>query len=295
MKFYLDRTNETVSFVDIIGTNAKLSKEVANFGEFDAAPIRIVGLTLAPATQSGYNACAHSTPACRAACVLWFAGRRVMMESRQSAIARTKLWMLDRPAFLRALEKALKRVRNQAIKAGEKVWFRFNTASDIRVHRMPEVMELILSYVDGMYDYTAEEARIQQMLRGDWSYINKYFLTFSVKEDTPASSIRSVLDNGGNVAMVVDTVYKPQQKEYGVLPASVSFAGSKKQYRVVDGDVHDLRTPHTDGHGAVVMLRLKGTNEAKQLAREYGFAKAIPALGVDSQFTIGESHVRLCL
>jgi hypothetical protein len=222
--------------------------------------------------------------------VLWFAGRRVMMESRQSAIARTKLWMLDRKQFLTILKKELISKSRKYAKQSESLWFRFNTASDIRVHRMPEVMETILPHVAGMYDYTAELARINDYLGDAWKYPN-YHLTFSVKEDTPASDVVSVLDRGGNVAMVVDTTYKPQQKEYGVLPAFVRFNGSRAKYRVVDGDIHDLRTPHTDGNGAVVMLRLKGTNDAKQLAREYGFAKKIPALGTDSEFSIANGEV----
>ncbi len=274
------KTGEIVSVSNLIGTNAKLQKEVTGLGYTTA----ILGISLAPAVQSGYNVCTTSTPACRQACVTWFSGRRVMNEVRQSAIARTKLWLLDRQRFIDDTIEELRLLLRRSRKTHDfdRVYLRPNVSSDIPWERFG-LVEKWGQYVDGLYDYTANVKRMLDSL--GWNH--NYRLTFSVKEDTPQIDVERVLSAGGNVAIVVDVPYWAQRKTYGLLPEYVRF-GSRKRYRVIDGDLHDFRHPDNDGQGNVVLLRLKGTLSARQTAREYRFAKQIDLLGVDSQPSIAK-------
>lgn len=289
MKYHLSKTDETVSFTQIIGTNSKLRKEVTGL-KYTAT---ILGLMLAPSIQSGYNVCPTSTPACRESCVTWFAGRRVMDEVREAAIARTKLWLLDRTVFTQTVENELRYLtrRSKRTHGFDSVLFRPNVSSDIPWEKFG-LVDRWLTVVDGMYDYTANFKRMIDSLQ--WS--RKYWLTFSVKEDTSEATVREVLGNGGNVAIVVDVPYKSSPKAFGILPEYVTIGRSKQKYKVIDGDIHDMRTPETDGRGNVVLLRLKGTIAARAIAREYNFAKRLPLIGSDTKPSIALGEVsKLCL
>jgi hypothetical protein len=88
------------------------------------------------------------------------------------------------------------------------------------------------------YDYTATPARIAAFLAGELP--SNYHLTFSRKENTSDLVVSSVLQSGGNVAVV----FRKQ------LPQT--FLG----FPVVSGDDTDLR--FLDGRGVVVGLTEKG-------------------------------------
>ena len=168
--------------------------------------------------------------------------------------------------------------------AGEKLYFRPNESSDIPWERFDE-----FPWLTSCYDYSAIHGRVLKSLAWDFDY----HLTLSIKETTTVAQAKSVLDNGGNVACVVDTVYNPQSKKYGILPSVVSIGG--KEFETVDGDVHDLRRREIDGNGKVILLRLKGTNKAKQMARDLGFAKSIENYGTANILTRVESGSVLSL
>jgi hypothetical protein len=168
--------------------------------------------------------------------------------------------------------------------ANERLYFRPNESSDIPWERFSD-----FPWLTACYDYSAIHGRVLKSLAWDLDYQ----LTLSIKETTTAVQARTVLDNGGNVACVVDTVYNPQSKRFGILPSVVSIGG--KEYQTVDGDVHDLRRREIDGSGRVVLLRLKGTNKAKQSARDLGFAKRIENYGTANILTRVESGSVLSL
>jgi len=278
MKFFSTVKNAELSFTDLITTNAKLEKIVA--GHIS----RIVGLPLAPSKASGLNVCKNSTAACREACVTWFSGRKVMASVRNAAIARTMFFFEYQEAFFGLLRAELGIELAKAQMANERLYFRPNESSDIPWERFDE-----FPWLCSAYDYSAIHLRVLKSLAWDLDYQ----LTLSIKETTTVSQARAVLDNGGNVACVVDTVYNPQQRKFGILPSVVSIGG--REYQTVDGDVHDLRRREIDGVGKVVLLRLKGTNAAKHEARSLGFAKAIENLGTANILTRVESGSVLSL
>jgi len=263
MKFYSTVKNTELSFTDLISTNSKLDKAVTGHAS------KIVGLPLAPSGSSGRNVCQHSTDACRAACVTWFSGRKVQQAVRKAAIARTMFFFEHQLAFFGLLRAELGIELAKAQMVGDRLYFRPNESSDIPWERFSD-----FPWMTACYDYSAIHGRVLKSLAWDLDYQ----LTLSIKETTTVTQARSVLDNGGNVACVVDTVYDPQQRKFGILPSVVSIGG--KEYQTVDGDVHDLRRREIDGCGNVVLLRLKGTNAAKHQARSLGFAKSIDSLGI---------------
>jgi hypothetical protein len=278
MKFYSTVKNTELSFTDLISTNSKLDKLVGGHAS------KIVGLPLAPSGESGRNVCQHSTEACRQACVTWFSGRKVMASVRNAAIARTMFFFEHQSAFFGLLRAELGIELAKAQMANEQLYFRPNESSDIPWERFSD-----FPWLTACYDYSAIHGRVLKSLAWDLDYQ----LTLSIKETTTVSQARSVLDNGGNVACVVDTTYNPQQRKFGILPSVVSIGG--REYQTVDGDVHDLRRREIDGSGRVVLLRLKGTNKAKQSARDLGFAKRIENYGTANILTRVESGSVLTL
>lgn len=278
MKFFSTVKNTELSFTDLVCTNSKLEKSVIGHAT------KIVGLPLAPSGASGRNVCQHSTDACRQACVTWFSGRKVMKSVRDAAIARTMFFFEHQSSFFGLLRAELGTELVRAQLANEQLYFRPNESSDIPWERFSD-----MPWLTPCYDYSAIVSRVLKSLA--WGL--DYQLTLSVKETTTVAQARSVLDNGGNIAAVVDTVYNPQSKKYGVLPNVVSIGG--KEYQTVDGDIHDLRRREIDGTGKVILLRLKGTNKAKQSARELGFAKQIENNGIANTLTMVDSGSVLSL
>lgn len=278
MRFFSTVKNAELSFTDLVCTNSKLDKAVIGHRS------KIVGLPLAPSGESGRNVCQHSTEACRQACVTWFAGRKVMASVRNAAIARTMFFFEHQSAFFGLLRAELGIELAKAQMVGEKLYFRPNESSDIPWERFSD-----FPWLTACYDYSAIHGRVLKSLAWDFDYQ----LTLSIKETTTVAQARSVLDNGGNVACVVDTTYNPQQRKYGILPSVVSIGG--KDYQTVDGDIHDLRRREIDGCGKVVLLRLKGTNAAKHEARSLGFVKSIENYGTASTLERTESGSVLSL
>lgn len=278
MRFFSTVKNTELSFSDLISTNSKLDKAVIGH------PSKIVGLPLAPSGSSGRNVCQHSTEACRKACVTWFSGRKVQQAVRKAAIARTMFFFEHQNAFFGLLRAELGIELAKAQIANERLYFRPNESSDIPWERFSD-----FPWLCSAYDYSAIHGRVLKSLAWDFDYQ----LTLSVKETTTVAQARAVLDNGGNVAAVVDTTYNPQQRKFGILPSVVSIGG--REYQTVDGDVHDLRRREIDGVGKVVLLRLKGTNAAKHEARSLGFAKAIENYGTANILTRVESGSVLSL
>ena len=270
---------------ELLTLNAKLSKQRA--GEVS----RVVGVTMAPSKRSGVNVCGHATPGCIRACVLWFAGRTVMPKNRRAAINRTLLWAYAPDLFYSRLRCELSRQQRNATRDGASLYVRLNVASDI--YHGDELLE---SYPNiTFYDYTKDNERATKNALG--LHPENYHLTYSVSEQSTFDDVRRVLEFGGNVAVVFDTVYTPQFKRFGYLPERVTFTDGKRKLsvRVVDGDEYDARTPTNDGRGVCVGLRLKGTNAARESARVTNFAR-ICSRGheyADTLKQLGSAIVRL--
>lgn len=236
---------------NLLSGNTKLSKSGDEY--------LLAGLSLAPHTY-GYegrvkmkNVCPDATPGCIASCVLHWAGRTVMPDVRNAAARRKELYFKDRPEFIRQLKADVSRVREQAAKHGQIPFIRLNVGSD--VHWEKVCPELFSENPDiTFYDYTKNADRVG---------LPNYHLTFSRSERNNGVNI---LKRGGNVAVVFNVKYDGPHHVYGELPRN--YHG----YKVIDGDLDDIRTPEFDGVGVVVGLRLKGTIAAKSRAIETGFA-----------------------
>jgi hypothetical protein len=260
----IDVNELNASISRLVGLNTKLAKQRA--GELT----RVVGVSLAPYTRGGHgNVCKFATPACVASCVLWFAGRTNMPETRRAAMRRTALYYLAPELFFERLRRELRREQRNAKRDGARLYVRLNVASDLEYPS-----ELFEEFGDvTFYDYTKDARRA---VRGALGLLaDNYHVTYSVSELSTFDDVRRVVEFGGNVATVFDCHYCAQHRQFGKLPLRVLFTDRARNLTVdvVDGDEFDARTPWNDGRGVCVGLRLKGTNRAKETARRLDFAK----------------------
>ena len=243
----------------LLRTNAKLQKSIP-----ETARYLLTGLTLAPHSISGHNVCKGSSEGCRDSCNMLFSGLRVTPQARYAAIAQT-LWLFqDRQSFLAQLNRDIWQHVRRAERAQLTPLIRLNMASDLDwfevIQKWPTV---------GFFDYTKIRGRFEHYLNGKLP--QNYHLTFSRHEKHSPELIQSFLIRGGNVAQVFDVAYNGQRQTFGDLPKFETVGGL--QTPVIDGDKHDVRLPSVDGRGVIVGLRVKGTNAAKSVARETGFAR----------------------
>ena len=250
----------------ILSGNAKLNKTPVG------VPAIVSGISLAPAKRSGIvNVCEHATPACSAACVLWFAGRTVTSAVRQAAIARTMLWHFQPAVFYARLRRELASQERRAAREVSRSFVRLNTASDI--DHGPEIPGAFPSTT--FYDYTKDVDRVRRYVAGRLPV--NYHVSLSVHEHSRFADVAETLRAGGNVVVVVDSYYWGPSRRYGTLPAEVCFVSPTGKRLVVptrDGDIADPRTPEFDGRGVAVCLRLKGQGSAtKERSRRSGFAR----------------------
>lgn len=222
----------------------------------------LFGLSLRPADGSGHNVCVFSTAGCRETCVLQFAGRSNSPGVREARDRKTKWFFSDRKAFLSQLDADLSSAERIAKRKGLTPVVRLNVASDLAweiygvTDRHPRVE---------FYDYTKwTKGRLPK---------DNYSLTYSLNEDTPAGYAGRLLDDGQNVAVVFDTIYNPAHGRVDPLPTVYRLDG--RRYRVIDGDIHDIRLPEFDGSGVIVGLRAKGGRAKAFLGVREGFIRRV--------------------
>ena len=225
---------------------------------------------LAPAEVAGAgNLCPNASEGCKAACLAMYSGQAAVVRNsddptvlsnvRTARIAKSRAFMWDRVAFMRAAALQLALQYRRARKAGLELIARPNggtdiafeavsvdvdaklavrlsriTGKDIAARRYPSLFALF-PFVQ-FNDYTKTPKRMRRFLSG--AMPSNYHLTFSRAEDN-ASAVNDVIAAGGNVAVVFDR-----------LPNT--WGG----VRVIDGDTHDLRC--TDPCGVIVGLTPKG-------------------------------------
>jgi hypothetical protein len=218
---------------------------------------------LAPSTLSGVNLCSHASPGCIALCLGWESGQAAMVANdsdinsvRQSRIDKAQRFMKSRADYLLDV---IRSIDNEMAKAGRvdlRLCVRLNGASDIafegirfRIERNAKgkAMKVILDNRDGknifdhypalpFVDYTKNPKRFERDLPANYS------LTFS-RSETNESVALALLAKGVNVAVV--------------------FSGDKPKrwngFKVIDGDLHDLRQLDPRGRrGTVIALSPKG-------------------------------------
>jgi hypothetical protein len=213
---------------------------------------------LAPGDISGTELCANRTPGCSDGC-LFTAGRGQMNVIRQGRIKRTMRYLTSPKVYRADLASDIAAVIRKASRDNLIPVIRLNGTSDLDftsiMPRFPDTQ---------FYDYTKSPARMARYLTGKLP--PNYHLTFSRSESNESDCL-GVLARGGNVAVVFST------KRGEPLPAT--WHG----YRVVDGDVSDLR--FRDPKGVVVGLRAKG----KARKDTTGFVVNVASLDVRAWFS----------
>ncbi len=195
-------------------------------------------LYLAPANLSGYEVCPNRSKGCTMAC-LNTAGRGQFSTTQAARIKKTKAYFEDRAGFCAQLDREIKALAKKAGSLGFVPCIRLNGTSDLAW----ESISTIMQDNPGLqfYDYTKSPSRMLAFLDGSMPV--NYHLTFSASENNQAVC-KTVLDRGGNVAMVFST-------KRGHALGQVSGGAE-----VLDGDESDLR--FLDRPGCIVGLRAKG-------------------------------------
>jgi len=214
-----------------IDTNAKTVKG-SQFGY-------ITGISyLAPADESGYNTCKNASVGCKTAC-LFTAGRGAMSNVKDARVAKTLAFFKNKDLWMKQLSFEIVKLVKKAKKEGKIPCIRLNGTSDLPWENIKFNDKNIMEHFPDVqfYDYTKSFERMQKF-SGDTLPTN-YHLTFS-RSETNEVQVESVLKSGGNVAVVFRDSLPP----------------TYKGYKVVDGDLSDLR--FTDEKNVVVGLTEKG-------------------------------------
>lgn len=223
------------------------------------------GLSLAPHKSAGLgNTCTHASDGCAAACLNGQGLASVWESIKLARIAKTEFYYRDRVAFLEVLRRDIERFKRKADKQGKRLAVRLNMFSDIywERHRIPQDFPDVQ-----FYDYTKHPGRIS----GRNTILSNYHVTFS-RSETNEKHVLRALQSNCNVSVVFADRGRPfvgNRSHLQRLPKT--WQG----FRVVDGDVSDLRYEDSVGRsrGVVVGLRLKAHSySARATAVNSGFA-----------------------
>jgi hypothetical protein len=214
-------------------SNTKLSKS-----DKSGKGYLTVGLSLAPAKESGYEVCSNRSLGCTQACI-FTSGHGVYAPVRLARIAKTRLWFQDRDTFKSMLVKELQKHVKRATKQGKRLACRLNVFSDIAWEKVWPELFVMFPQVQ-FYDYTKNVNRAAMFSLGELP--KNYHLTFS-RSETNSEQVKVLLELGckTNIAVVFDSKDLPSQ-----------WQGRS----VVNGDETDLR--FLDKPYSIVGLYAKG-------------------------------------
>lgn len=225
------------SYLGSINSSAKLvkNKKVSNNYTYI--------LYLAPANESGYNVCPHSTPECRLGC-LSTSGRTAIeilsgKDTIQSArVRKTKLFFENQNFFMAMMIAEMKSYQKKAERDGYDFSARLNGTSDIEWEHIKYEGKTIFEHFPNVqfYDYTKNGGRMLHNLP------ENYHLTLS-HTGKNEYICKKTLENGRNVAVIFN------------IKKTVNFPKTWNGFEVIDGDLTDYRP--NDGQGVVVGLRWK--------------------------------------
>jgi hypothetical protein len=204
------------------------------------------GLSLAPAATNGLlvggrkvNLCPSLSRVCGKICLNGTGHARIADNVRRARIGKSRLFVLDREAFLAMLMKELHVAQRKADRLGKVLVVRLNVFSDVRWETVaPEVFTTFPRA--RFYDYTKIAARVAP------GYVlpPNYTLTFSRSETNHATAMEA-LNRGVNTAVVFE---------------DHSFPSTWHGFDVIDGTLSDLRILDPQGsRGTVVALAEKNT------------------------------------
>ncbi len=244
-----------IDYARLLSTDNPKASKAVDFGWINGIHY------MAPASLSGSNLCARSTPQCRELCLGWNAGHASMVANpsdmnavRLSRVAKARAYMSDRAAYMSMLCRSVARLERQGQSLGLRVCVRPNGSTDVPFERVPVTWRgtrypnIMAAFPSVQFtDYTKRWERFGRPLPAN------YHLTFSRAEGNSERALM-LLARGINVA-VVHRRHNPKQGRY-----LEQWCG----YAAINGDEHDLR--HLDPQGVVVALSPKGPT-AKRMAR----------------------------
>ena len=215
----------------------------------------ILPLQLSPATESvehgGKNMCAEYSPGCIKAC-LKKAGMNVMPTHVAARVRKTLFYLNEQEEFHRQADKELEALKRKAAREDMIPATRPNTLSDV-----PQLgIRIATDHPDlQVYDYTK---RLKWWRKHSEERPDNYAVVLS-RSETNEDLWNELMSTGDWAGAVVFDTKDPAE-----------FPTHYMGFPVENGDASDSRwkTPR----GTVVGLTLKGTNEAKQKARDSGFA-----------------------
>jgi len=193
-------------------------------------------LYMSPERQGpdGRNMCEYSTPGCRAGC-LNTAGRGTFSNVQAGRARKRALFVAYPTEFVLHLHVEIAALQRRAKHLGMRPVVRLNGTTDLDWPTIAPSLFTAFPRVK-FYDYTKHAPRMTAPRPAN------YDLTYSRAEGRDAAA-RAVLAHGGRVAVVFSTRRgQPLPKLW-------------EDYRVKDGDRHDLRFLERSG---VVGLRAKG-------------------------------------
>jgi hypothetical protein len=197
---------------------------------------------LAPERQAGdgINVCKYATGECKKDC-LYTSGRGQMSSVQEARIGRTRLWNEDTEEFYRQATEEIDALIRKAERLKLVPAIRLNGTSDIdhsKYIRWFNTAHRLGKKPTRFYDYSKYPDRCLQ------NDDPNYHITYSHGGLSRLEVSKRHLQQGFNVT-VVFAVKKGE-------PLPKTWNG----YRVIDGDIHDLR--FLDPEGVVVGLRAKG-------------------------------------
>ena len=198
---------------------------------------------LAPAKLSlVINACPWAGN-CRKICLNW-AGMGAMNSVQKARRNKTVLYKENRGLFMENARRDIVALERKAKREGMTPCVRLNGTSDIRFHHIPSPStgKLLMREFNHIqfYDYTKDVVKMREYLRG---YLpENYHLTFSHDGSTNWEHCKEVLDMGGPVAVVFRSELPTEWRGY----------------KVIDGDLHDLRFLDPKKGAYIVGLKAKG-------------------------------------
>lgn len=202
-------------------------------------------LYLSPGSISGFNVCPFASEGCLLSC-LYSSGMGAFSNVQSARIAKTKLFLSDRKAFVEMLKKDIQTHIRKSKKEGMNPAVRLNGTSDIAWENEKGIdgKNLMESFPNvAFYDYCKSPLRALKYQLGKLPV--NYHLTFS-RSESNQTQVESLIGKV-NVAMVFST------KKGKDLP--LEYMGRK----VVDGDESDAR--FLDAQGVIVGLRSKGSGK----------------------------------
>jgi len=239
------KRDANVSYLGAINSSAKMLHSEQQSHQYTYI------IYLAPAKESGYNVCSHSTPECRMGCLATSGHAGIEIASggckiKNCRIKKSKLLFEEQDFFMSWMIAEIKSARKKAVKDGYYFSVRLNGTSDIDWAEIKLNGQNIFEIFPNVafYDYTKNHNKF-------FGKPKNYHLTYSYTGNN-WHICESLLIAGFNIAMVFNVKHERD------LPTEY------KGYPVINGDLTDYRI--ADGHGIIVGLKFKriGNKDAEK-------------------------------